>query len=393
RPGQGPHDLFGSLDRRVDGRCAELPVAHDVFQRDDGVVDQHSDAEGEAAEGDHVERHVEQIQEEERGDRRYRNGDTDDERGRDGTEKDEQHGHGDQAAHQTVFNHRADRHADHVGVVPDHLKLHRLAILFNQAVELGADAVRDGDRVRLGLFLHAHRNARGAVEPCEAGLGLVRVRYPGDGFDAHDAARPDVDHGLGNLVKTGEFAHGAHGEFPAVGAHGTYGIIQVAGGQSLHALLDGAVVLFEAQGIELDANFPLRAAFDGDRGASVDALKARFDHIFGEAAYFGQIFPAADIELENRVDARVELKHLGLLDGVRQVALDEIEPLAHFQSSEVHVGAPVELCDDRRPAGFRDGRDPADVAHRRDDLFDRPGHLRLHFPRTHIRIFDDDGGR
>src|SRR5690606_40573732 len=42
-------------------------------------------------------------------------------------------------------------------------------------------------------------------------------------------------------------------------------IIQVAGGQSLHDRLDGDVVLFEAQGIELDANFPLRAAFDGDR--------------------------------------------------------------------------------------------------------------------------------
>jgi hypothetical protein len=52
---EGAPDFAGAFDGGGFGILAELVAAKDVFEHHDGIIDEHADGEGEAAEGRHVE--------------------------------------------------------------------------------------------------------------------------------------------------------------------------------------------------------------------------------------------------------------------------------------------------------------------------------------------------
>ena len=91
REGGGQHrepDLARSLPRAaVEVVLPALQVADDVLPDDDGVVDQQADGQGQGHQGHHVERHAQEVHDDEGGDDRDRQGQAGDDRGAPGVEE------------------------------------------------------------------------------------------------------------------------------------------------------------------------------------------------------------------------------------------------------------------------------------------------------------------
>ena len=91
----GDEDLLGALDGRLARLHAPLPQAEDVLEDDDGVVDEHAEAQGQRPEGQHVERDLEGVDEVEGDDDGEGDRGQDEERRLDPPEDDEDHGEDD----------------------------------------------------------------------------------------------------------------------------------------------------------------------------------------------------------------------------------------------------------------------------------------------------------
>ena len=157
--GRGDDLLDAALVARAGGPV-QAEAAVDVLHVDHGVVDQCADGDGEAAERHGVDRHPHDLEDDEGGEHRQRDGDEGDEGRLPVEQEDEQHDrHADQ---------RLDQHAQQV--VDRHLDERRLAELDvgridavgHHLLQLGQhrlDLARDGDGVGVGLLLHGQDDA------------------------------------------------------------------------------------------------------------------------------------------------------------------------------------------------------------------------------------------
>ena len=117
----GHRDLGGAAHDGGDGIVALLATAENTFEHDDRVVHEVADAEGEAAEGDDVERDARHIHRRKRREDRDGDAERNDERLRDVAEKQIQHCDRDEAAEDGVFLHLVDRVFDEDGLVGEEL--------------------------------------------------------------------------------------------------------------------------------------------------------------------------------------------------------------------------------------------------------------------------------
>ena len=171
------------------GLLAFLPggqVAVDVLQLDDGVVDQPPDAQGQAAQGEDVQRLVGEEEQHEGRDDGERNGDADDGGGAQVHQEDQDDQDGEQAALHGLVLQRRHRRADVLRLVERDVELH-VAGHAAQLGDGGADRVDDGDGVGPRLLEHAQVDAALAVDAHDLGLVRGQILDLGHVGDAHHA--------------------------------------------------------------------------------------------------------------------------------------------------------------------------------------------------------------
>ena len=108
-----PSALFG----RDGGRLTHFEVAVDIFQHDDGVVDQAGEGERKAAQHHRIDRTSAELQRDEGGERRKRNGEEYGDGGAHASEKDENHERGEQQSERAFVQERLDRVLDELRLI------------------------------------------------------------------------------------------------------------------------------------------------------------------------------------------------------------------------------------------------------------------------------------
>ena len=148
RRGDGAGDLLRAVDRGSEAVFAHGAMSIDVLEDDDRVVDHASDGDGEAAEGEDVQRDAGDLHDHERREQRQRDADRRDERRAQAEQEEEDRQDREQGAQAAfaeqavarLLDERSDRSDTTVTVTTS-------ACWRAELRELGADGVRDLDRV------------------------------------------------------------------------------------------------------------------------------------------------------------------------------------------------------------------------------------------------------
>ena len=188
--------------------CAHVAAAHDVFEHDDRVVDDHAGGQHQREQRQNVDREPDEIDEGDDADQRDRHGDRRDDR-RANVEQ-EQEDHEDDDGHR-----QAERDLDFVDGAFDEGRIvagdaHRDAVRQRavQSVDLGSDAARDIEGRGTGLAHDPEANARRTVEPELRGRVVRSEADAGDVLDAGSRVQIDVVEFLGRR----DIGVGAHDE-------------------------------------------------------------------------------------------------------------------------------------------------------------------------------------
>jgi hypothetical protein len=153
-----PHFL-AAVDRGGHAVLAHVQVPVRVLEYHDRGVDDHADAERQAAEGHRVEREAAEVEQREGADDRHRNRRADDERRAEVAQEREDDQHHEHAADERVLLHVGDGALDEERVVlhHDHLDARHLAV---HALDFLLDLVGHLDGVLARLLLHLQLHAR-----------------------------------------------------------------------------------------------------------------------------------------------------------------------------------------------------------------------------------------
>ena len=173
----GARDLARAADGRLAGRIARGETAIDGLDHHDGVVDQHSRAKGESAEGDDIEAVGLETHEEERREQRHRHRGRHDQDGAGGSQERRQYCDGEHDAHARGVLEMIQRVDDDAGVVRDfpHVDIRQVVVETAQGVANGRG---HADRVGAGLLVDRKPDAFGSVDADEV------IDFAVDEFDA-----------------------------------------------------------------------------------------------------------------------------------------------------------------------------------------------------------------
>ena len=180
-------DLARAFDRGlVRAHALFLDKAKDVFEHDDGVVDDDTDHQREAEHRDRIERIAHRVHQRKGRDDRGRDGEAGDERRPEAPQKQENDDGREYRADDQMLLDSVERVFDKDRVVADdaHLKSGRQR-LFDLG-EAGLDLTRNGDRILAGLFRNDQRHGRHTVQ---AGLG---TRFLGAVLDVAEVLDLDL---------------------------------------------------------------------------------------------------------------------------------------------------------------------------------------------------------
>ena len=159
----GHADLGGADLGRLLGVLAHLDVAEHVLDDDDGVVDEHADAQGQAAQGQQVQGVAGEVEGDEGRDDGQRDGQADDQGRPPVPEEEEDQDDGQQAALPGVVDRVLGHALDHVGLVHDHVELDVGRQGLGQGLELLLDGRADDGRVGPGPLADDEEDAVLAV--------------------------------------------------------------------------------------------------------------------------------------------------------------------------------------------------------------------------------------
>ena len=219
-------DLVGGVDRGLIGRFAHPHVAHDIFDLDDRIVDQHAGNEAKREQGHHVEREAHEVHEQEGRYRRQRDGKRRDQRRAPVAQEKED----DDDRKDRALDHRIDRRmilALGIFDVAEQLGEFDLGVFLLEFSQLLDRRVVNGDI----------RGALGALEPKGQHLPPVLLRDRallgveildlGDIGEAHGPVRSDRDQRLAEGVGAAGVAEDADGLLGACDLHPAAGRIDV----------------------------------------------------------------------------------------------------------------------------------------------------------------------
>ena len=113
-------DLRSTFERRLQRRIALLPVARDIFQHHDGIIDDEARRDRQRHQRQDIERIAGQIHHAKRPDERQRHGNARDDRGGDVAQKQKRHEHHEEHGENKFVLNRANRGADTLGPIREH---------------------------------------------------------------------------------------------------------------------------------------------------------------------------------------------------------------------------------------------------------------------------------
>ncbi len=180
------NDLVGAVDRSSHRVGVEfLAVAEDVFEDDDGVIDDDADQQQQAEHGQRIERVAEEIDDRDGAHQRDRDGQRDDDRRPHRLQEQPDDQRGEQRAFDQVLLQRIDDFQDEHRVVGDDVQLHaRRQLRAHLVLDLFLDLVDNGDGVGVGDLDDAEADGGFAVEAGELAVVGEAVHDFGDILEA-----------------------------------------------------------------------------------------------------------------------------------------------------------------------------------------------------------------
>ncbi len=358
-----PH-LVGGVDGRLLGIRTALDVGGDVLEHHDGVVDDHTDGDGERRERDDVERRPCGEQVDERTDQRHGDGHADDERGAPTSEEDHDDEHHEDEGVHDRFGQRTDGVGDLLRRLVDEL---HLDVLGQRTLDFGQaalDLVHDVDGVRTRLLLEDDAHAALAVDALVHGGLLERIADLGH-VGEHDGAAAEVrNHNLAQLVGELELAVGLDVEGVVADVDAAAGDVDILGGDDLAELLDREPVGVELRGVDVDLDLTLGSTDDRHGAHAVDTVQ-NVDQLVVQNLVERRIaLVGRDGEHHHRDHRRGELEDRGIVDVVGQHRLHARHHVADFVGALVEVGTVFELDGDHRDVVLRLRRQLLEVVHR-----------------------------
>ena len=185
-------------------------VTVDVFQNNDGVIHDHADAHGNAAQTHHVHGQITHVHQNEGGQRTHGHGDGNGQGCAPAAQEQEHHDTGQQNAHQNVADGGIHRQIDKVGgqignAVAD------VAVFGGQLFHLGSHSHSCSVLVGTGLLGDLQNDAVFTVHLCH-GVGLHVFQIDVSHFvQTNGAAGGQSDHHIGNISHTLELGVGTDG--------------------------------------------------------------------------------------------------------------------------------------------------------------------------------------
>ncbi len=369
-----------------------LDVTERVLDDDDGVVDEHPDPQGQAAQGQHVQGVTGRVQGDERRDDGDGNGQPDDQRRPPVHEEEEDEDDGQDGSLPGVVGGPLRDHLDHVGHVHDRVEGDVGREGPEDGVELLVYGVADDGRVGSRLFADEEEDALFALDAgfvadvLEGVLDLGHVAEI-DGL----ARRRGPDHRAPDVVQGLEFPEGPDEEVgvaldQVAGRH-----VRVRGLQGEDDLVEGQAPGLQGGLVHVDKDLPDVGGEDRDGGDAVDALEPRLDLVLEEllqleGRHVGRHAPEHDREL-----AEVELDDQRIRGVGREIVLVEADLVADVLGGEIEVRPPLEFGHDGGDALRGDRGDLLDAVDRADDLLQGLGDGRFDVLRGGPRIRRDDG--
>src|SRR5690606_13866349 len=357
--GGGGDDLQAGQGRGAGGVFAQ--AAEDVFNVHDGVIDDHADGDGEAAEGHGVHGDVEPAKGEQRDREAHGHGHERDRGGAHVEQEEEEHDGDHDGAVADGFLEVADGVVDEVFLLKERERL-------DAGWERGSEFV-EGDFYLFGERAGVEAGGLGdRHDDAVGGRGFGRAAHGGVAAHGLDAPGDLGDIGEGDGAVAGVFDDGA-GELGEVGGHGEVahhdfgrgGLDEAAGGGAGGVgdggleLGEGGVVGLQAVGVGADLDLADAAAHVEDFGDARDGLQAAADGPVGERADLGgrQVIGVAgrgggahadqqDFAHEGG-DGRHERLHAG-----RELFAGGLQAFLHEHAGALNVGVPVEFDVDER---------------------------------------------
>ncbi|MCK7541395.1 MAG: hypothetical protein MZV63_66160 [Marinilabiliales bacterium] len=388
----GDEDLPGPADGGLPRRHPALPQAQDVLEDDDGIVDEHAEAEGERPEGQHVERDPEGVDEVEGDDDGEGDGGQDEERRLDAPQDDEDHDEDDGRDQPGQEIEVVEVLADLLALVVDALEVEAGRELALDRLELGLDVAGDAQGVRPALLGHGQADrgpAVDAVDLPDVGVGQLDPGHVAD----QDGVRARVgDDRVAQLVEAVDAVGELEEELPVAAPDPSRRIGPQAGA-------DRGVdrVGMEAEGldpvlVERDPDLGLRAAGDLDPGDAPDRAQADLELLLDQLLELLQAVIPRDRVLEEGPDPEI-LRDVGLEHGPdarREDGPRLGQLLAQDELGEFHVRLGIELQGDPRHPDLRGRGHLGDALDRGAGLLDRGRHLCLDdFGRHAVPARDD----
>ena len=342
-----PH-LLGALVRRFARRASLLAQPVDVFEHDDGGVHHHAHGEGDAGQGDHVDRPSHGRHGDKGADHGNRNGQRYDEGGGARAQEDQQNDRGKGAADVNILLHQVDCRVDVYGLGVDLFegqarpRQHRLVELDHRLLE----PFHDLDDVGAGLAYRVEghgdvaevANGRRRVLESELDVGDVADGDPGD------ASRRGILGGAQqyrlDLVDGLELALGAHDVAALSFFHVTGRHRGVGAAQGAYHLRNRQPVARHARRIDDDLHLALAAPVDVAPRHAGDALQAVLDDVFDEVAVgvYRPVVAGRALEDEPGDGAVLAARRIqGGLFRLVGISAHPVEPVGDEQQRPVHV--------------------------------------------------------
>ena len=262
---------------------AFLDVALDVFDDDDGVVDDEAGGERDAEERERVDGEAEDPDEGEGADEGDGDGDGGDEGGAPVLQEEEDDDDDDDDGFDEGLDDFVNRGADDSGGIEGDDGLHAGREGFGEAAELGFGIAVHLEGIGVAELLDAETDGGNAVEGEGAGVGVGTQFGAADVLDLHDAGGGVLDDDVVELLRGGEAADDIDGDLEGLLRIGGR-LAELAGGnfdvllaQRADDVGGGELAGGELDRVEPDAHGVLADAEDDDIADALDALEGVLD--------------------------------------------------------------------------------------------------------------------
>ena len=330
-----------------------MPVRVDVFEDDDRVVDEHTDAEQQTRHRDHVDRNLRKVHEKERDDDRHGDRKPDDDRTLNRTQKDKQH---DDRKQRSLYDGLYDfrnRLLDDIRIVRrfDDIDVGRQFDFYS--LDRLAYRMRRVDGIFAALFLDVQYNAGCSVQIGERVFVFVTFVHVGDIAEAYRCnARPRRlrsgrrfirNDGIFQIFDARVFAARFYRVIDIAARNRTAGTLYVLRTYHLRDGSDRKPVRFEPVARYVDVDRFFTAADDPCRRDAVDLFEARLhDIICVSTEFFGRSVPLQR-ERHDRHERRIGSDRRRRRCTRRQIAPHQIDFIAYFGDRRIEIGVKIEF--------------------------------------------------